>query len=305
MIPLATIPFLLGVALFLLTPRIGRSLPPALATFVLTGLALTVSLTAGLALSAVAVVSLAQLPVAGQLGHWSAATIGSDSGLPLWVGATTAFIVVGLLSAAVFRALRAIRAIVLAGRAVRGLEIPASNLVVLEHEFPTAYAVGGRHGRVVVSTSMLKALPADERRVLLAHEAAHVRHHHYLFVQLCEVAAAANPLVRRTVAAVRTSVERWADESAAGDVGDRALAARSLARASLARAGSRSLAGTLGASDGDVVVRVRALLAEPPNHRWRLTAVLFLGATACWLTAALMTVRAHDLIELAEGVYHR
>ena len=266
MIVLAAIPFLIGVGLFPSSAYIGRALPPALATWLLTVLALTVSLTGGLVLSLVASVSLAQTPLAGRLGHWSSSSVRSE-GPPVWLGVVTALVVVALLSAAARRGLRGIRAVALANRSVRGLELPESNLVLLDHGAPTAYAVGGIHRRIVVSTSMLRALPANERRVLLAHEAARIRHHHYLFVQLCAIAAAANPFLRTSVVAVRASVERWADESAARDVGDRKVAARSLARAAMARAVTRPPAGALGGVDGDVVLRVRALMTEAPRHR--------------------------------------
>ena len=73
---------------------------------------------------------------------------------------------------------------------------------------------------------MLRALSADERRVVLAHEAAHLARHHHLYVQLADLAAAANPLLRSTARGVRLAVEREADEVAAAEVGDRRLVAR-------------------------------------------------------------------------------
>ena len=83
---------------------------------------------------------------------------------------------------------------------------------------------------------MLDALDPDERRVLLAHERAHARSHHYLFTALTYLAAAANPLLRPVAAAVTYTVERWADETAARDCGDRRLAARAIGKAALAAA---------------------------------------------------------------------
>ena len=100
---------------------------------------------------------------------------------------------------------------------------------------PTAFAVAGAPGHVVVSTAMLNALDADERKVLLAHEAAHLRHHHHLYTQLAQLAAAANPLLRPLARVIAEGTERWADEVAAAEVGSRRLVARGLARAALAR----------------------------------------------------------------------
>lgn len=306
MIYLGVVPFAFAVALALFARAIAAKLPPAIASALLTVVALSVALTTGLILSASAVVSLARLPMVGAAGHWSAAAVGRHGAPPLWVGVLTATVVIGLLAASGLRACRSATELRAATKAVRGLEIPSSNLVVLDHDRPTAYAVGGVHGRIVVSTSMLRALPADERLVLLAHERAHIHHHHHVYVQLCDIAAAANPLLRPTARAVRISVERWADESAAREVGDRTLVARGLARAALARHGSAaSLAGTLAAADNDVVVRVQALLQRQSTYRWRLSITLILAATACWVGAGVVAVRAHELIELAEAVYSR
>src|SRR5207253_10714450 len=139
-----------------------------------------------------------------------------------------------LLASAVFRAVRAVRDLRIAAAACRDLPSAAGGLVVLDDAMPDAYAVPGLSGRVVVSTGMLRALRADERRVLLAHERAHLAHHHYAYVQLVSLAAAANPLLRPVVRAVRDAAERWADEVAAHEVGSRRLAAQALARAGLA-----------------------------------------------------------------------
>jgi len=55
---------------------------------------------------------------------------------------------------------------------------------------------------------MLRARPPDERRVLLAHEDSHLRHRHHLFTQLADLAATANPLLRRSARAVLDAVAR-------------------------------------------------------------------------------------------------
>ena len=99
---------------------------------------------------------------------------------------------------------------------------------------PAAFAVAGHPGRVVVTTAMLKALAPDERQALLAHEAAHISHHHQIYIQTARVASAANPLLRPIARAVARGTERWADEVAAEEVGDRTVAAQAVARAALA-----------------------------------------------------------------------
>ena len=143
--------------------------------------------------------------------------------------------------------------------------------MVVEDDIPDAYAVPGIRGRVVVTTAMFAALTTAERDVLLAHEAAHLAHRHHLWIQLSELAAVANPLLRQLPPVVRYAVERWADEDAARAVGDRRLTARAIAHAALAAsaAGRRRQARLLddsvmlAATGGDVPRRVRALLNPP------------------------------------------
>jgi beta-lactamase regulating signal transducer with metallopeptidase domain len=215
-----------------------------------------------------------------------------------------------LLFAASRRFALAGRDLATAAAACRRLGPGTNGLVIVDDEEPDAYALPGLTGRVVVSTAMLRALPPDERRVLLAHEAAHLRHHHHLYVQLAELGAAANPLLRPLALAVRDGTERWADEDAAAEVGDRALAARALARAGLARAlaspGLRlAPLATLPAVDSGVAHRALALLApRPRRRRWLAVAV----ATLVLIPLAAAAITAHDTehrFELAQAAYSR
>jgi Zn-dependent protease with chaperone function len=189
------------------------------------------------------------------------------------------------------------------------LPAPVSNLVVVDAHEPIAYAVAGAGGRIVVSTAMLRALASDERRVLLAHEAAHLRHQHHLYVAITDIAAAANPLLRPIARAVRRAVERWADEVAAAEVGDRRLAARSVANAALVRARFRGAGllssitpGALGLDDGDVPARVRALLAPPSGRQVRLRAAILCASALCWLAGVVVTVWTHAVLELSQSL---
>jgi beta-lactamase regulating signal transducer with metallopeptidase domain len=152
---------------------------------------------------------------------------------------------------------------------------------------------------------MLRALPADERRVVLAHEAAHLSRRHHVYVQLAELAAAANPLLRWSARGVRLAVEREADELAAGDVGDRHLAARALARAALARAGTSSQSGpapdvALAAADGFVAHRANALLSPPPRPRRLLAGCLVLLAVVTLVGTAAAAQQTDDDLDSAE-----
>jgi Zn-dependent protease with chaperone function len=142
-----------------------------------------------------------------------------------------------------------------------------SDLVVLADPVPQAFAAPGDGGHVVVSTGMLAALSPAERRVLLAHERAHLRSGHHWHTGVVRAAAAVNPLLAALPATSTYLCERWADESAAAAVGNRRLAATALARAALAAAAGPRLAGGLGYHHEGVAGRIAALQRAPAPPR--------------------------------------
>jgi len=306
MTPLVATPFLVSGLVWLTGERLGRRLPPAAAAVLLTTLALVTALATGLVLSLAGFLWLAQLPQIARVGHWSSVVLRSDNWLPGVTGAVAGVCAFGLLLAALTRAVRAVRAIVVAARTCRRLGPAAGGLVVIEDLEPTAYAVPGFSGRIVVSTAMLRTLSAVERRALLAHETAHLRYRHHVYTQLTDVAVAANPLLRPLRAAVGLAVERWADEAAAAETGDRHLVARALARAGVARSRVRAPlpSAALAAADTNLAVRIRALLEPPLRHR-RLAFGFVIALTACSILAAGVAAQgAHDRLETAQATYH-
>jgi Zn-dependent protease with chaperone function len=134
-------------------------------------------------------------------------------------------------------------------------------LAVIASDDAVAYTLPGRPGQVVVSTGMLRSLDVKERQVLIAHERSHLRRHHHRYVRLTELAVAAIPVLAPLNARLRFVVERWADEDAADEIGDRALVASAIARAALASQSSRRLG--LAMADAGVVERVQIMLADP------------------------------------------
>lgn len=159
-------------------------------------------------------------------------------------------------------------------RALQALEgLPEQCPAVLPDSSAYAYALPGTAsspgGRIVVSTGMLHCLDADEQRALLAHERAHLAGRHHRFLLVAQLAAVTNPLLRPLREAVVYTTERWADEDAAGVLGDRRTVARAVGKAALASRG-RAMAGvTAFASAGPVPRRVAALLAPtPPVRHW-------------------------------------
>jgi Zn-dependent protease with chaperone function len=307
MMLLGLIPPAASLLLALGCGSLSRRLSPWLAAPLLTLLALATSLATGVVLCLAAFGALARQPLVAAAGGWSRATLRPLSQLPPGWGLLAAVAAGVLLTAALVFAARAARDLVAASRACRRLDAGHQKLVITRDDRPTAYSLPARTGTVVVSTGMLRLLSADERRALLAHEDAHLRHHHVAYVLLADLAAAANPLLRPLARHVRLAVELWADESAAAEVGDRRLVARALARASLAASAADRYPGAehypgvrLAIAETDVCARVRALVDQPRRmHPWAaavaLTLILASSAAAVTLTWA-----THQRIEVAQ-----
>jgi Zn-dependent protease with chaperone function len=290
LLPLPAVPLVLLAA---------RRLHPAAAT-VLTAAASAV-LTIG------AAVSLGLFTVAGLAGLSIVADSGNSDITDVPVDATAAALLLAGLTAGTVAATRRVRAI----RAANDLAGP-SPLVIVRTDSPIAHALPGRPGTIVVSTGMLAGLTPAERRALLAHEQAHLRRSHHLFVAVVDVLAAANPLLRPLRKVVRYTIERWADELAARAVGSRAVVARAVGKAALA---TKNHAPTpdpvlLAAAAGEVPRRVAALLIAPPARRLRLiltssTGVFALIAIGLTVASAACAVEAagdlHQILTLAAG----
>ena len=181
-----------------------------------------------------------------------------------------------------------------------------------------AYTAPGWPGRIVVTAGMLDALTPAEQEVLLAHERAHAAGHHYLFIALSHFAAAANPLLRPVAAAVSYTVERWADETAAGRCGDRRLTATAVGKAALAssltiapRGRAAAETGITGPAvnpvrrltrrPGPVPRRVAALLAPSPSARPLLVAVAAAVVLVSGAAALDAAYELHAFVELAQA----
>ena len=303
------VPVLVSVALGLVAGPLERRLPPATAARLLTASALVSALATGFVLGVAGFIALSQVPFVAAAGQWSRAALQHGRTTQL-LGAFAGIMVIALLGRAVHRAVEALRHLWAAEATCRRLGPDANGLVVTDDSVPDAYAVQGLRGRIVVSRAMLSGLTAEERRVLLAHEASHLRHRHHVYLQLTQLAAAANPALRQVTEAVHAAVERWADEDAAAEVGDRPLAARALARASLLRHHSPTAparprpASALAAVTSGVVSRTQALLRPAPRPRHLLvlstTALVLCAAVAAGLTAHV----TEDQFEVARHVLH-
>lgn len=287
------LPLLLSLLLASVSRPAARHLAPGQAARALT---LAAVVTAGATTWTLALLALTLLGDAPQV----VADAREDGrALPAPVPEAVAVVALAVLAGVVLRVLRAARTARTTHRTLRRLcegHPPGTELVVAASPRPQAFAVPGRPGRIVVTSAMLAALCADERRVLLAHERAHLSHRHALLVGAVTLAAAANPLLVPVRRAVAYLVERWADEQAATAVGDRDITARALARAALV---AHRPGCALNFSDRAVTRRVAALQTAPtPRVPLLAAAILALGALPA-LGAADAT---GDLVHLMHGL---
>lgn len=308
---LVTVPLLASLALGSLGPRLAGWTAPSTTVRLLAASAVATALATGFVLSTTAFTAAAQLPAVAALGNWSAGDLSAHDDVPLVLGAVSTAVVVALLAFAVRYVVAAMADLVTADATCRRLGPGTDHLVIVDDDRADAYVVPGVRGRVVVSTAMLRALPPQERRALLAHEQAHLRHRHHLHIQLTELAARANPLLRPLVPVVRTGVERWADEDAAAATGDRQATARAIARAALARGEKPSRARlhqlALAVTGSPVVQRTQALLDAPRPRRLApalgLGSVVAIGPLAA-VASALVTEHWFELAQAALLHHH-
>lgn len=307
LLALAAVPVLVSAVLGLIAPSVARRLSPATAVKILTAAALAAALTTGFSLSVLAFNGIARLSLVARLGSWSPA-MDPDDGTPPPAGAVLlALLVVALLATAIHYAVSAVADAIRADTACRELDQATSRLVVLDDAVADAFAVPGRRRRIVITSGMLDALGAEERAVLIAHERAHLDHHHQLFVQLADLAARADPLLLRVASQVRILIERWADEEAATAVADRRLVARAVAKAALARTASIRGArfpttGLLAAAATGVAQRVQALIQPQPRPQRRFAVALVALALAGLLASASIAHATEQKFERADCV---
>jgi Zn-dependent protease with chaperone function len=172
-------------------------------------------------------------------------------------------------------------------------------LAVVSLDAPHAFAVPGRPGRILVTRGMLTALDGDERRVVLAHERAHLQGRHHRLRAATEVCAAVNPMLIPVREAVAYLVERSADEHAATVTGSRELVARALAKAALAAGSTNRMPRwpvALRFTGCKVSARVAALRSDPPRPEPLVpSGVLALGVATA-IAAVQATIAFYQLI---------
>jgi len=242
--------------------------------------------------SAPAVAFLLHTSTGGTFVEWCRSWL-PHSDVPAGVGLAA----LAVLSAQGVRTARRFRALRAEARAVsHGLP-----LTIVRSEEPVALTTPGRSGRIIVSTAMLRLLSPGEQRAMLAHERAHLECRHDRFLLIAELAVVAVPPLAHLQRQLRRSLERWADERAATETGDRSALARAISIAAIASAPVSSLTSAIASND--VTLRLSALDRgqRPTNSILSVAAAAaILGVTAAIALASVAGVgfQFHYLAEL-------
>ncbi len=284
---LSIVPLLVAIALAVAVTAFHRRLPPVLAA---RAVVVTVVVVASAAVPTLWIIGLgyfAHAPFLGTGLRWCVEVFGGHDRISPWIGLPSLLLAVtGTAQAArVVRAHRRLRH-----------DHPGS-VEIACHEQPFAFTLPGRGGHVVLSSGLVELLDDDEQSVVLAHEGAHARHRHDRYLLVAQLTAATIPMLRPLTSRLKFSLERWADEAAVEECGDRRFVARTLGKVALhnvAPAGALSFAG-LG-----VPGRVAALLSPPPPTP-RSTLLIGLWS-AIAATGALAAFQIHHLANLVTAL---
>ena len=291
---------LAGAACFGLSASLAaRRLPPRHATWLISVGAVASALSGLVVQALLAFVVIGQLPLLADEGRWSSAALNHHAFTEPGVGVVSLAALVAAAVALLLSGRRQVVALAQAYSACRGMP---GELVVLRDGPASAVAIPGRPGRVVVSQSLLAALSPGERRVLLAHEQAHLEHGHHWHRTAVALAAAANPLLAPLRGAIRYTTERWADEQAARRVGSRRAVATTVARVALLTS-ARPASAELAAAAEAVPARVAALLGRPTRPRPLLSAALVAIPLIAALAAGVVWEQTESLFDLAVRLY--
>lgn len=173
--------------------RLAEALPPRPAAWLLAAASTGLALCSAAALGLLALAGALRLPFVAALGHL-VTPLDEVPGAVALPAACAAAALLALRGVALIRTARRQFGEVRTAR--RRLAPSTGELAVVRDPCPYAYALPGRPGRIVVTTGMLRALDPAEREALFAHERAHLRGRHHLFLAAAELAAHLHPSLR-------------------------------------------------------------------------------------------------------------
>jgi Zn-dependent protease with chaperone function len=151
-------------------------------------------------------------------------------------------------------------------KALRQLSRGTGRLRVLESPQPFALTTGVCDAVVLVSRGLLETLTPRERRAVVAHEVAHVRHLDVMHNLVLEVLLLLHPARngRHLRRAWRRALEERADDAVAERFGGDVLAAALL---KILRSSQREVYGACSVAGADPLRRVARLLEAPAQPR--------------------------------------
>lgn len=274
------LPLVAAISVAAAVTGLHRMVPPRLAARCV---AVTMVVVVVAALPTVWILSLAFLahtPFVGTGFEWCVKAFGVHQGVPVAIGLPALIVA----ASGFCRVVGTIRA----NRRLRH-DAPGS-VEVAGHDRPFAFTMPGRGGHIVLSSALVDLLDDEEREVVVAHEAAHGRHRHDRYLLIANITAAAVPFLRPLASRLEFSLERWADEAAVAQCGDRRFVARTLGKVALGHAAPR---GALTFAGLGVAARVAALLAPPVRQPRRPLVVGLWSAIAT--TGLLALFQIHHL----------
>lgn len=172
-------------------------------------------------------------------------------------------------------------------------------LHILEEERALAFAAAVPTPSILITTGMLQHLDRRQRRIVVAHEVAHVRHHDFFWNRVFELLllvhlpATAHSLRRRW----RQALEERADDVAANRYGRNRLAQTLI---TLARRGVQSTELAPSTGGGNLLRRIDRLLLEPRGFaKTNLFVEWFYGT--CLLVASAAILLNHHAAETLLG----
>lgn len=213
-----------------------------------------------------------------------------EHGASPWLWAGLAGLAVAC-AALIFRAAQALwRARSHAQMLVR-LARPVADARVLDTDAPVAVACGVGCGHILLSSGLVDALPADQLRVVLAHERAHLTHADVRWRLAARILSALHfPGTRtRLLQAFVLASEQRCDRVAAAEVGSRVLVAETLLAVErlYARRAPVTMHAFAAAFGTDFLhERVQALLSSRPDARTPVGTALAVGVATLLVASA-------------------
>lgn len=283
------VPLVVAAGLGVAVTAAHRRLPPPVASRAITATLVIIAMAALPSLWVVSLTFLAHLSVFDGRIEWCAHVLGMHDEVPWYVGLPfTGAVLVGLLR---------MRSVVGEHQRLRH-ELPGA-VAITDNPRPFAFTLPGRGGQVVISSGLVAMLEPHEQRIVIAHERAHAHHRHDRYLLVAHVAAAALPPLRPLAGRLQFSLERWADEAAVVDCGDRQLVARTLGKVALRSVTPIAVMSFAGLG---VPARVAALLS-PPSRQLHVGPYLVLWA-AIAATGIMSVYQLHHLARLFATLCH-